>query len=85
VCLHEVEHPLVEGVKHDNQHEKEEVGVQVVNHDRGNMSYHVQFFVKIGLQAFTIGHKTGSAKCKSVRKPHSNLLDTPVALTGAPK
>jgi hypothetical protein len=26
-----------------------------------------------------------SAKCKSVRKPHANLLDTPVALTGAPK
>jgi len=26
-----------------------------------------------------------SAKCKSVRKPHANLPDTPVDLTGAPK
>jgi hypothetical protein len=26
-----------------------------------------------------------SAKCKSVRKPEANLLDTPVDLTGAPK
>jgi hypothetical protein len=26
-----------------------------------------------------------SAKCKSVRKPHANLPDTPVDVTGAPK
>jgi len=30
-------------------------------------------------------YKNASGKCKSVRKPHANLLDTPVDLTGAPK
>jgi len=31
------------------------------------------------------GILTSSAKCKSVRKPHANLPDTPVALTSASK
>ena len=34
------------------------------------------------LQAYSA---TTSAKCKSVRKPQTNLQDTPVDLTGAPK
>jgi hypothetical protein len=39
--------------------------------------------VVISVEAARVDNAT--AKCKSVRKPHANLPNTPVDLTGAPK
>jgi len=46
VCLHEVENPLLEVVKHGDLHCMEEVGHREVAHDTGNMSKHVECSVK---------------------------------------
>ena len=40
---HEVENPLLEVVKHADQHCMEELRLREVAHNKGNMSKHVKF------------------------------------------
>jgi len=42
VHLHDVENPLLEVVKHADLHCMDEVGLQEVAHDTGNLSKHVE-------------------------------------------
>jgi hypothetical protein len=42
VRLHEVENPLLEVIKHANVHCMEEVRLQEVAHDKGDMSKHIE-------------------------------------------
>jgi len=55
VCLHEVENPLLEVVKHADLHCMEEVGLWEVAHNTGNMSKHVESSVDMARQEFGIG------------------------------
>jgi len=54
VCLHEVEDPLLEVIKHADLHCMEEVGLWEVAHDTGNMSKHVDSSVNMARQEFGI-------------------------------
>ena len=58
--LHKVENPLLEVVKHADQHCMEEVGLQEVAHDTGNLSKHVESSVDMvgrvfGIRCLSIG------------------------------
>ena len=53
--LHEVENPLVEVVNHGDLHCMEEVRLEEVAHDTGNMSKHVEFSVNMLPREFGIG------------------------------
>ena len=55
MCLHEVENPLLEVVKHADLHCMEEVGLWEVAHNTGNMSKHVESSVDMARQEFGIG------------------------------
>jgi hypothetical protein len=50
-----VENPLLEVVKHAELHCMEEVGLQEVPHDTGNMSKHVESSVDMARREFGIG------------------------------
>jgi hypothetical protein len=50
-----VEYPLVEVVKHADQQCIEEVGLQKVTHDTGNMLKHVESSVKMAGLEITMG------------------------------
>jgi len=55
VCLHEVENPLLEVIKHADLHCMEEVGLREVTHDTGNMSKHIESSVNMVRREFGIG------------------------------
>ena len=52
--LHEVENPLLEMVKHTNLHCMEEVGLQEIAHNTGNMSKHIESSVNMARRVFGI-------------------------------
>ena len=52
VCVHEVENPLLEVVKHADLHCMEQVGLQVMTHNIGIMSKHVESSVNMARQEF---------------------------------
>jgi len=54
MCLHEVENPLLEVIKHADLHCMEEVGLREVAPDTGNMSKHVESSVNMAQQEFGI-------------------------------
>jgi hypothetical protein len=53
--LHEVENPLLEVVKHANQHCMEEIGLWEVAYVTGNMVKHIESLVNMLRQEFHIG------------------------------
>jgi len=53
--LHIVRNPLLEVVKHADLHCMEEVGIQEVAHNTGNMSKHIESSVNIVRREFDIG------------------------------
>jgi hypothetical protein len=55
VRLHEVENPLLEVVKHADQHSMEEVGLREVAHDTGTRSKHGESLVDMVQRDFGIG------------------------------
>jgi len=55
VRLHEVENPLLEVVKHADQHCMEEGGLQEVAHDTCNMPTNVESSVNMAQSEFGIG------------------------------
>ena len=56
VCLHEVQNPLLEAVKHAELYcMEEEVGLREVTHDKGNMSKPIQSLVNTVWQVLGIG------------------------------
>jgi len=55
MCLHEVENPLLEVVKHADLHCMEEVRLREVAHNTENVSMHVECSVNLVLQKFGIG------------------------------
>jgi hypothetical protein len=55
MCLHEVENPLLEVVKHADQHCMEEIGLWEVAYDIGNMVKHIESLVNMLRQEFHIG------------------------------
>ena len=62
--LHEVEHPLLEVVKHADLHCMEEVRLREVAHDTGNMSKNVESSVDMAQLEFGIGCLgVGIAEC----------------------
>jgi len=52
VCLHEVENPLLEVVKHADQHCIEEVRLREITHNTGNMSKQIESSVDISQPEF---------------------------------
>jgi len=54
VRLHEVENPLLEVVKHADQHCMEEVGLGEIAHNTGNMLKHVESSVNMAQREFGI-------------------------------
>jgi len=52
---HEVEHSLVEVVKYDNLHCLEEVGLQEVTHDTGNVLEYIAYSGNMARHDFGIG------------------------------
>jgi len=73
-------------------------GDKVGSHDRASLEMHWEAVIERVWSYALRGHdrvnlesviervwRCTSAKCKSVWKPHANLPDTPVDLTGAPK
>ena len=54
VCLHEVENPLLEVVKHADLHCMEEVGLRETAHNTGNMSKQVESSVNMARREFGI-------------------------------
>ena len=55
VCLHEVENPLLEVVKHADLHCMEEVRHREVTHNTGNMLRRVESSVIMAQRVFGIG------------------------------
>ena len=55
MCLHEVENPLLEVVKHANLHYMEEVRLWEVPHNTGNRWKHVESSVNRARRVFSIG------------------------------
>jgi hypothetical protein len=55
VCLHEVDNPLLEVVQHADQHCMEEVGLQEVAHNIGNMFKHLESSLDMAQREFDIG------------------------------
>ena len=53
--LHEVENPLLQVVKHADQHCMEQVRLREVAHDTRNMLKHFESSVKMARQEFCIG------------------------------
>jgi hypothetical protein len=56
VCLHEVENPLLEVVKHADLHCMEEVELREVAHDTGNMSNNVESSVDMARREFGVSY-----------------------------
>jgi hypothetical protein len=54
VCLHEVENPLLEVIKHADLHCREEVELREVAHDTGNMLNHAESSVNMARREFRI-------------------------------
>jgi len=55
MCLHEVENPLLEAIKHADLHCMEEVGLRENAHNTGNMSKQVESSVNMARREFGIG------------------------------
>jgi hypothetical protein len=55
VCLHEVENPILEVVKHSDLHCMEKVGLRNVAHDTGNTSKHIESSLNMVRREFAIG------------------------------
>jgi hypothetical protein len=55
VCLHEVENPLLEVIKHADLQCMEEVGLREVAHNTGNLLKHVESSVNMARREFGIG------------------------------
>ena len=55
MCLHEMENPLLEVINHADLHCMEQVRLQEVAHDTGNMSKQVQSSVTMARREFGIG------------------------------
>jgi hypothetical protein len=55
VCLHEVENPHLDVVKHTDLHCMEEVRLWEVTHDTGNMSKHFEYWADLARREFSIG------------------------------
>ena len=63
MCLHEVQHTLLEVVKYGDLHCMEEVRLREVAQDTGNMSKHVESSVITAQREFGIGcHGVGIAE-----------------------
>jgi hypothetical protein len=53
--LHEVENPLLEVVKHADPHWMEEVRLEEVAHNTGNMSKYIKFSLNMARREFDVG------------------------------
>jgi len=66
VCLHEVENPLPEVIKHADLHCMEDVGLREVAHDTGNMLKHVESLVNTVRPVFGISCLGGGIGERSI-------------------